>query len=55
MLNQHSILLSHEVAPIQMQVVFAHDTPDSIIADITQSFGNQPAIPACKSLRRRFG
>jgi hypothetical protein len=38
-----------------MQVVLAHDTPDSIIADITQSFGNQPAIPACKSLRRRFG
>jgi len=43
------------LAPIQMQVVLAHDTPDSIIADITQSFGNQPAIPACKSLRRRFG
>ena len=33
-----------------MQVVFAHDTPDSIIADITQSFGNQPAIPAWQIL-----
>jgi hypothetical protein len=38
-----------------MQVVLAHDPPDSIIiTDITQSFGNQPAIPARESLRRRF-
>jgi hypothetical protein len=38
-----------------MQVVLAHDTPDSIIADITQRFGHQPAIPARESWRRRFG
>jgi hypothetical protein len=38
-----------------MQVVLAHDPPNSIITDITQSFGNQPTIPARESLRRRFG
>jgi uncharacterized membrane protein (DUF373 family) len=26
--------------------MLAHDTPDSIIADITQSFGHRPTIPA---------
>ena len=38
-----------------MQVMLAHDPPDSIITDITQGFGNQAAIPARESLRRRFG
>jgi hypothetical protein len=38
-----------------MQVVLAHDPPDRIITDITQSFDYQPAIPARESWRRRFG
>jgi hypothetical protein len=38
------------LAPIQMQVVLAHHPPDSIITDITQSFGNQTAIPPRKIL-----
>jgi hypothetical protein len=37
-----------------MQVVLAHDPPNSVITDITQSFGYQSAIPACEALRRRF-
>jgi hypothetical protein len=27
-----------------MQVMLAHDAPGSIIADITQNYGHQPAI-----------
>jgi len=38
-----------------MQIMLAQDPPDSIVTDVTQSFGHQPAIPARESLRRRFG
>jgi hypothetical protein len=37
-----------------MQIVLAHHPPDSVTTDITQSFGNQPAIPARESFRRRL-
>jgi hypothetical protein len=38
-----------------MQVVLAHNPPDSIVTDIAQSLGHQPAIPARESWRRGFG
>jgi hypothetical protein len=38
-----------------MQVVLAHNPPDSIVTDIAQSLSHQSAIPARESWRRRFG
>jgi hypothetical protein len=38
-----------------MQIMLAHNPPDSIITDIAQSFGNQAAIPARESRRRPLG
>ena len=38
-----------------MQVVLAHDPPDSVITDIAQSFGNQAAIPSARIPVAAFG